>query len=138
MRAVQILINSSQQTSSGRSDLAIEVEGSVTSKGEATYLTYKEPEGTGLDNTTTTLKLEKDKVTLIRNGSTSLKQVFVAGEKTDSLYQTPYGNFPLKVESKDVKVELIKDKGKISLHYDLVIGGEKIQDQKLILVYYSI
>jgi uncharacterized beta-barrel protein YwiB (DUF1934 family) len=138
MRAAQILIKSSQQTSSGRSDLAIEVEGSVTSKEETTYLTYKEPEGTGLDNTTTTLKLEKDKVTLIRTGSTTLRQVFKAGEITTGTYQTPYGNFPLEVDAKEVKVELIKDKGKITLQYDLIIAGEKIEDQKLNIFYYSI
>ncbi|SES85172.1 DUF1934 domain-containing protein [Anaerobranca gottschalkii] len=138
MRAAQILIRSSQQTSSGRSDLAIEVEGSVTSKEETTYLTYKEPEGTGLDNTTTTLKLEKDKVTLIRTGSTTLRQVFKAGEITTGVYQTPYGNFALEVDAKEVKVELIKDKGKITLQYDLIIAGEKIEDQKLNIFYYSI
>lgn len=138
MRAAQILIKSSQKTELGRSDMEIEVEGSVSIKNEITYLVYKEPEGTGLDNTTTTLKLEKDKVTLIRSGSTNFRQLFLKGETTFGTYKTPYGNFPIEAFSKEVKVDLIKDKGKVNLHYDLSLAGEKMEDQKLTIGYYSI
>lgn len=138
MRPVQIIIKSSQQTPSGRSDMQIQVEGNVTNKNDAWYVTYKEPEGTGLDNTTTTLKLEDKKVTLLRTGSTKLKQTFVLGEITHGVYETPYGNFEMQVDPKDVRVELLADKGKIYLHYDLDMAGEKIEDQKLNIMFYSI
>ncbi len=138
MRPVQIIIKSSQQTPSGRSHMEIQVEGNYAIKERVSYLVYKEPVGTGLDNTTTTLKLEKEKVTLIRTGSTELKQVFVEGETTNSIYKTPYGNFDMKVDAQGVKVELIEDKGKIDLQYHLNVGGERIEDQKLNLHFYSI
>lgn len=138
MRAAQILIKSSQKTETGRSEMEIEVEGSISTKNSVCYLIYKEPEGTGLVNTTTTLKIDDQKVTLIRSGSTSLKQVFQKGEETYSTYKTPYGNFPLTVAAKEVKVELIKDKGKIFLQYDISVGGERMEDQSLTLHFYSI
>lgn len=138
MRAARILIKSSQKTEKGRSEMEIEVEGSITTKKSACYLIYKEPEGTGLDNTTTSLKIEEGKITLIRTGSTSLKQVFIRGEETYSEYKTPYGNFPITVNSKEVKAELIKDKGKIFLQYDISVGGEKLEDQSLAMHFYSI
>ncbi|QNO15119.1 DUF1934 domain-containing protein [Alkalicella caledoniensis] len=138
MRPVQIIIKSSQQTPSGRSDMQIQVEGNLTNKNDTWYLTYKEPEGTGLDNTTTTLKLEDNKVTLLRSGYTKLKQVFVLGEITRSHYVTQYGSFEIEVDAKDIRVELLSDKGKIYLNYDLNMAGEKIEDQKLNIMFYSI
>lgn len=96
-------------------------------KGGVSYITYKE-ELSGMDKTTTMLKLYPDRVILIRTGSYEQKQEFFPGRKTYSMYTTPYGSLELGVATRELSMnESSKENSvssqTISIQYELEIDG---------------
>lgn len=92
-----------------------------------TYITYKEVLS-GLDNTTTLLKLFPDRVFLIRMGTYEHKQEFYPGHKTYGMYITPYGSMKLGIFTRDLLLEDMKKTNTtgqtISISYELEIDGQ--------------
>ena len=54
-------------------------------------LTYQESELTGLEGTRTTIQVEGEQVTLLREGGVNSQMVFQEGRRHMSMYNTPYG-----------------------------------------------
>ena len=102
---------------------ALVTEGKYYQKGDKHYLSYKETEVTGFDATTTTLKIENDRVALTRFGQVNTHMVFAPGEKHTGYYDTPYGSFTVGIVSDAVKVEFGQNTGKIDIHYLLEIDN---------------
>ena len=65
--------------------------GSFYLKNDDYYITYKESELTGLGSTTTTVKIEPERVTVLRFGETRSHMVFEEGQKHISYYDTAAG-----------------------------------------------
>ncbi len=97
-------------------------EGSFCEKDGAYYITYTEP---GLDKATTTLKTDKEGITLIRFGENGMKLKFKKGIKTQSIYKTPFGSFEMGVIPDKVLRRIGKCDGEIQLAYMLDFAGEK-------------
>ena len=55
--------------------------GSFYQKNGDYYLTYQESELTGMGSTTTTMKIEADRVTIMRYGDTRTHMIFEEGQK---------------------------------------------------------
>ena len=66
-------------------------------------LSYRESELTGLEGTTTTFRIGKDRITLTREGTLNSEMVFQEGEKHVSLYETPYGGLTLGVKTRKAR-----------------------------------
>ena len=62
---------------------------------EGIALTYEESELTGLEGTTTTFRILKDRITLLREGTLNSEMIFQEGRRHISLYQNPLGGFSL-------------------------------------------
>jgi len=60
--------------------------GTYYKKDDDYYIVYKESELTGLGETTTTVKVEPNRVTVIRFGDTKSHMIFEEGEKHISYY----------------------------------------------------
>ena len=93
-----------------------------------TYITYKEALS-GLDDTTTLLKLYADSGCLVRMGSYEQKQEFRPGEKTYSPYITPYGNMELGVLTRNLSIDRAQTDSAdaeqtVLLCYELEINGQ--------------
>ena len=65
----------------GEDNVELVTNGRFYNKGGCYYVSYKESELTGLGNTTTTVKIEKDKVTVIRFGDLESHMIFEEGQK---------------------------------------------------------
>lgn len=85
------------------------------------YITYKETEISGFSDCTSTLKIEDDKVTLIRFGSTTCNLIFDKDTITESMYSTEHGCFNMKVNTHDVKVSKENKKTSLYIRYTLDI-----------------
>jgi len=71
-RDVMITVNSRQEHPDKDTDVFNFItEGTYYKEGDNYYITYNESYLTGMDGTTTTLKVEPDAVTLIRSGNVS-------------------------------------------------------------------
>jgi len=93
-------------------------------------ITYKESQLTGLEGTTTTLKVShaKNIVTLTRSGATSTQLVFERGCKHLAHYDTGMGALTIGVSASKVNAELSDDGGDIEIKYaleiDCMVAGE--------------
>lgn len=117
----------------GNEDDRIEVvtPGDFYKKDDSYYAVYKETQITGMDDTTTTFKISPEKFSLIRIGSTSTKMNFVSRGEDIVLYNTPYGTMELKIETKDLSINVGDAGGDITIKYNMSVAGQKPQNTSL-------
>lgn len=89
-------------------------------------ISYEESELTGLEGTTTTFRIQKDKITLHREGTLNSEMVFQKGLRHISLYDTPYGGLTLQVQTRTAKADLDQSGGDLEIRYTL-----DVEDQRL-------
>lgn len=105
--------------------LELITEGKYYKDEEGYHVTYDESEVTGMDGTTTTIKVSDGVVTLMRVGSVNSQFVFQKGRKHISYYDTIYGAFTVGVFANDVNVNMTDYGGEISVDYHIEIGNNK-------------
>ena len=101
--------------------------GKFYKKENCYYAVYKETEISGMEGTTTTFKIYPDKFSLLRMGTTTTTMNFEKNIKSVSLYNTPYGMLELKIETKELEINIGDNGGDISLNYSLNITGQTPQ-----------
>lgn len=92
--------------------------GNLYQKRDHKYVLYKEIENN--EETTTSLKIEKDKVTIKRFGALNSTLVFKIGYKDISRYMTPQGEFIIENLTKNLVISEGKNI-KIDIDYDIKI-----------------
>lgn len=114
----------------GREDEKIEVvtPGKFYKKDDSYYAVYDETQISGMEGTTTTLKISKDKISLIRMGTTSTKMNFKNNFKDVILYNTPYGMLELEVETKKLDIDVNEKGGHVHIKYNLGPVGDVLQN----------
>lgn len=100
-------------------------EGRYYKKDDAYYVTYKESEVTGMEGTTTTLRVSDGVVTLMRMGSVNSHFVFQQGQKHVSYYDTEHGAFTIGVLANEVDIRMDDDGGEIRVGYQLEVDNNK-------------
>ena len=73
----------------------------------------------------TVLTLDKDKLTLRREGAICGAMEFSLGKITKTLYSVPPYSFDAEIETKRLKSSLTENGGTLELLYFLTIGGAK-------------
>ena len=97
--------------------------GSYYKKGDNYYVTYDETELTGMEGTTTTLKIEGKKITMLRFGENNTQLIFEKGQRHLCCYETPHGAFTIGVHSNQVNVNVTDNGGEISAEYQIEIDN---------------
>ncbi|AGC69489.1 hypothetical protein Cst_c25320 [Thermoclostridium stercorarium subsp. stercorarium DSM 8532] len=122
---VMITVNSVQEHPDKEADVFNFVtEGVYYKEGDNYYITYNESDLTGMEGTTTTLKIEPDSVTLIRSGNVSSLMVFQKGRKHTSEYSTEYGTFEVGVTAQKVSVNMDDSGGSIDVEYFIEVNNQ--------------
>lgn len=126
MKQVKVTITGKQYDKQGEETvLELVSVGRYYHKAGIDYVTYQETEVSGMEGTTTLLKIYSDYVVLIRTGSVEQKMVFQLGHTHSGSYITPYGRFFITVITKELNVNITQDDlGKIEIHYDIKLDGE--------------
>jgi uncharacterized beta-barrel protein YwiB (DUF1934 family) len=88
------------------------------------YITYDETEVSGMEGTTTLLKLYGDSVAVVRMGKVEHKQEFRLGEKTYSTYVTPYGSLKMALYTSKLDHSYQAIGGNVHICYELEIDGQ--------------
>lgn len=86
---------------------------------------YEESEISGMDGTTTTLKLKNDSMVLERVGSTTTNMHFKEGESAVTLYNTPFGVLDLNVDTKKLNIDIDENGGEVYSKYILEFEGQE-------------
>ncbi|MBM7853764.1 uncharacterized beta-barrel protein YwiB (DUF1934 family) [Desulfohalotomaculum tongense] len=133
-KAVRVSIKNTQINQWGeRETIEFVTTGSLFAKNNSIYIMYKESAVSGLEGTTTTLKVEPHRVTLNRVGAVRQKQLFKEGTGCRGTYVTPYGSFKTRVQARKLEVNLTETGGSINLDYELELNQQKIGRNKLII-----
>jgi uncharacterized beta-barrel protein YwiB (DUF1934 family) len=90
------------------------------------YAVYEETEISGMKGTTTTLRIDDEKFTLIRTGTTNTEMKFKKYVRDLTLYNTPNGALDLTVDTKELKMNVDKSGGDVFIDYDMIIGNQQI------------
>ena len=93
-------------------------------------LTYQESELTGLEGTRTTIQVEGEQVTLLREGGVNSQMVFQEGRRHMSMYNTPYGAIEIGINTRHLMADLHAQGGEIEIDYaievDHALAGRNI------------
>lgn len=129
MESKAIISVSSKQTDSDI--IEVVTPGDFYKKDGSYYAVYEETEISGMEGTTTTLKIGSDNFSLIRTGSTSGKMDFDNKEDSISMYNTPYGTIELTIETKELKIDIDENGGDVFINYNMSISGQSPQNTEL-------
>ena len=81
------------------------------------------------------LAMEKNQVTMTREGEYSNTMVFMPERRYEGVYQTPFGKMDMAVYSKGVSCDIGKEKGSVHLRYQLALQGAYVSTHELHLEY---
>ncbi len=120
MRKVVVTVVGTQTDAAGEeSRIEFVTVGSRQDRDGVSYITYRESEITGMEGTTTLLKLYPGRLTLVRMGAVELKQEFAPGLKSHGTYITPYGSLKMAVSTRHLDMTTAA----VTAGYDLEIDG---------------
>lgn len=124
---INIRIISSRTDSRGQTDtIEFFTEAKYYEKEGNRYITYKESAVSGLEGTTSTLRIGSDAVTLVRYGRISSRMVFREGRETRTDYDTGYGHFDLSVFTKKIDIGICNNVlNSIYLKYTLLLNSQE-------------
>ena len=97
-------------------------EGTLTDHRDGRFtVCYQESELTGLDGTRTTIQVQPDSVSILREGQVNSQMVFEEGRRHLTMYNTPYGAMSIGVNTRKMKVALDANGGSIQIDYALEV-----------------
>ena len=96
-------------------------EGTMTMGDGQIRLTYKESELTGMEGTTTTFIVEGKRVTLLRTGAVNSQMIFEEGEQHTSLYETPFGELTVDIQTSKLLHNLSERGGLMEIKYSIAV-----------------
>ena len=96
-------------------------EGTMTLRGENIYLIYQESELTGMEGTTTTFSVEGKRVVLERTGTVNSRMVFEEGVQHTSLYETPFGELSVDIQTSRLLHNLTERGGLMEIKYSIAV-----------------
>ena len=129
---VLINIKGIQRTADNeKENVELVTEGVFYKKDAKYYLVYAESEVTGMEGTTTTVEIERDKVSIIRNGFINNQLLFIPNRKTTSYYDTQLGGFSVSVMSTDVDVDVSESGGEVRVDYKMDINDAFANETKI-------
>ena len=97
--------------------------GTLRREQEGYTIAYQETELTGLEGTTTKLRIEGPRVTLLRQGSVNSQMIFEVGRKHLSMYETPYGALAVGIETRRRKNTVDEAGGDLEIDYAIEIDN---------------
>lgn len=132
-KKVIITVRNKQIIDDRKEQFELVTPGKFYSKEGSYYAVYDETEISGMEGTTTALKIGGREVRLIRFGTTSSNMSFRNGVEDTSLYKTRYGVIELTIRPTSVEVNVDDSGGDIRLLYDMDVCGQKTSSNELMI-----
>lgn len=114
----------SEQRYEGMDPDSIELmtEGTLELAGEGKMvLSYQESELTGLEGTTTAFEIRGPQVILRRTGGVNSQMVFEEGRQHTSVYETPFGELAIDIQTSRLRHTLTERGGLMDLRYSISV-----------------
>ena len=88
---------------------------------EGLTLRYHESALTGMEGTVTTFTVEGPRVTLTRSGSVNSQMIFEEGRQHTSLYETPFGELSVDIQTSRLRHNLTERGGVMEIRYSIAV-----------------
>ena len=105
-------------------EIELQTKGRFAEKNGKFYIIYEESELTGFEDSTTTIKVDVDAISMTRTGRYSSKMIFKKGEKRLCNYATPYGTIPVGVNPTLLASRLDENGGTVEIEYIMDIDNQ--------------
>ena len=96
-------------------------EGTMEVTEDGIVLSYEESELTGMEGTTTTFEVKGPRVTLTRSGAVNSQMVFEEGRQHTSLYETPFGELSVDIQTSRLRHNLSERGGVMDIKYSIAV-----------------
>ncbi len=120
---VIISIKGKQVNENGPDEMELVTEGRLICNDKGVLVSYQETELTGLQGTTTMLRINGPVVTLLREGTVNSQMVFEEGRRHLSMYETPYGSMSVGINTRRVKNTIGETGGDLEIDYAIEIDN---------------
>ena len=97
-------------------------DGTMEISNEGIFLTYEETELTGMEGTTTTFEVKDKQVILTRSGTVNSQMIFEEGRQHTSLYETPFGELPVDIQTSMLRHNLSQRGGLMEIKYSIAVA----------------
>ena len=84
-------------------------------------LAYEETALTGMEGTTTRFQVQGPRVILTRSGTVNSQMVFEEGRQHTSLYETPFGELSVDIQTSVLKHNLTERGGLMEIKYSIAV-----------------
>ena len=119
---VMVRIRSEQQYEEEAPDISDFLTlGTIEQTEKGIAISYEESELTGLQGTTTTFQLERDRIVLKREGTLRSEMIFAINQEHRSLYDMGMGAMMITVRTMALVQAMSMDGGMIQVEYDLLV-----------------
>ena len=96
-------------------------EGTMVLTEDGMVLSYEESTLTGMEGTTTTFEVKGPRVPLTRTGTVNSQMVFEEGHQHTSLYETPFGELTVDIQTSTLKHNLTQRGGVMEIKYSIAV-----------------
>ncbi len=131
MRKKAIISISSNQEENNDDSIEVVTPGEFYKEENEYCAVYNETEISGMEGTTTTLKISPSRISLLREGTTSAKMDFEENNPCVTLYNTPYGMLELKIDTQKLNIDIDDKGGEVFINYHMSIAGQNPQATEL-------
>lgn len=121
---VLLSIVATQDIGEERETTKLLTEGALRREGGTLLLSYKETELTGLAGTTTTFRIEGDRVVLSRTGALQSEMLFREGTEDRSLYDMGFGALMVTVCARRIENKMTENGGTLDVAYSIIVEDE--------------
>ncbi len=109
---------------SGPDEMELVTSGTLKRDSQGGFtISYQESELTGLEGTTTKLHIDGGRVTLLREGNTNSQMVFEEGRRHLSMYETPFGELSIGINTKRMRSTVDEAGGDLEIDYAIEIDN---------------
>jgi uncharacterized beta-barrel protein YwiB (DUF1934 family) len=84
-------------------------------------IAYDETSLTGMEGTTTTFLVKGNQVVLTRTGTVNSQMIFEEGKQHTSLYETPFGELPIDIQTSSLRHNLAERGGVMDIKYAIAV-----------------
>ncbi|MCI8480782.1 MAG: DUF1934 domain-containing protein [Oscillibacter sp.] len=88
---------------------------------EGLLISYEESSLTGMEGTTTTFEVKGPQVILTRTGSVNSQMIFEEGQQHTSLYETPFGELSVDIQTSRLRHTLTERGGLLEIRYSIAV-----------------
>ena len=96
-------------------------EGTMALTEDGIVLSYEESELTGMEGTCTTFEIGPSRVILRRSGSVNSQMIFEEGKQHTSLYETPFGDLSVDIQTGRLRHNLTERGGIMEIRYSIAV-----------------